>query len=160
MGEERRAFEALKYAVFDLYLDGRGQTEAHKQHLARTARRATGNGAVAGNSTYLAFDLMELKEVVRCSREGVRSVAQDGALNQTIHEKCVVGDLRCKARSRKRLSGGAARERTYLMGPPTEARRRGTYHHQVNRLTVPHSLSFTTSANRGLLSRRVTTCRF
>ena len=29
-----------------------------------------------------------------------------------------------------------------------------------HRLTVPHSLSFTTSAKRGLLSRRVTTCRF
>ena len=93
--------------------------------------------------------------MVRCAGEGVRSVAQDGALNQTIHEKYVVGDLRCIA-----CIGGAVRERTYLMGPPTEARRRGMYHHQVNRLTVPHSLSFTTSANRGLLSRRVTTCRF
>ena len=66
----------------------RGQTGDPKHHLARTARRATGNGAVAGNGTYLAFDPMELKEVVRCSRKGVRSVAQDGALNPTTNEKC------------------------------------------------------------------------
>ena len=36
---ERRAFEAL----------GKGQTGDSKQHFARTASRATGDGAVAGN---------------------------------------------------------------------------------------------------------------
>ena len=59
--------------------NGRGQTEAHKHHFARTARRVTGNGAVAGNGTYLAFDLMELNEVVRCSREKAR-----GALHKAM----------------------------------------------------------------------------
>ena len=34
--------------------NGRGQTGDSKQHFARTARRATGNGAVAGNGTYFA----------------------------------------------------------------------------------------------------------
>ena len=68
--------------------NGRGKTGDSKHHFARTARRAAGDGAVTGNGTYLAFDLMELKEVVRCSREGVRSVAKEEALNQTTNEKC------------------------------------------------------------------------
>ena len=73
--------------------NGRGQTRDSKHHFARTARGATGNSAVVSNGTYLAFDLMELNEVVRCSRTGARSVAQDGALNQTTNEKCAVGEL-------------------------------------------------------------------
>ena len=69
--------------------NGRGQTMAHKLHFARTARRATDNGAVTGNGTFFSFELLGLKEVARCKREGVRSVAQGRALNQTTRTKIV-----------------------------------------------------------------------
>ena len=42
-----------------------------------------------------------------------------GALNQTTNEKRRVA-FSTEPRGRKRRSGGAVRERTYLMGPPTE----------------------------------------
>ena len=50
--------------------NGRGQTGALTHHFARTARRATGNSAVAGNAKYLAFNRRTFERGGEVRKEG------------------------------------------------------------------------------------------
>ena len=106
--------------------NGRCQTEDSNVHFGRTARRATDNGAVAGNGTYLAFDrrIFERGGEVRRGGRAERSNDNRKTASVFFYEKGIIGSAGAEARygsvrtSKDHLQRVAEEARTTTKSPP------------------------------------------
>ena len=67
------------------------KTYSNTSRVPPAAPQAIAQSQATASSSALTVE--HLNEAWRCAGEGVRSVAKDGALNQTTHENCAIGDL-------------------------------------------------------------------